>query len=337
MHLDGYTDKNSDFGYRGIMEKEFTLSAHGMSENDELVLQSLINIIDLRSNAHWSYAPGESANVLIIDVDSTEGRQFWDRLDTLDQNKIAIAYGVNQQGLSGYTRYALDKPLRSKKVLDLLEKVSQQKLKSIGLNDSSVSEEPATGHRRQFIQKIRELFESGSWGVRYKDQMLIINGEDYEAYTAQGLEQLYGLAEAPELALEIHELTKSDTQSARVRLKTFKYDEVLWHFSRHSRSLVSQLAGNKEFKIRRWPNLKKIRYQKDDVRVFGMLMKNWMSMDSLNASTDTGSLPGLLNALYMTGFLQTRNTESSSYRKTVSEVKKNKGLYSRIRNRLGIT
>jgi len=309
-----------------------------MSENDELVLQSLINIIDLRSAAHWSFATDDSANVLIVDIDSTEGRQLWTGLDSSGQDKIAIAYGENMNGLGENIQYLLDKPLRSKKVIDLLEKVSNQKLDTIGASKAPAAVDyPGEGHRRKFVQKLTELFDSGAWGIRYKDQMLIINGPDREAYTVAGLSDLRDLAEAPEIAMEINELSQADMTSARERLITYKYDEVVWYFSRfHSRSLMSGLSGHKEFKIRRWPNLKKINYRKEDVRLFGMLMKNWMSMNRLIQSEEEKSVIGLLNALYITGFLQLREEQSNNAQMNIQEEGETSGLYSRIRRRLGI-
>lgn len=319
------------------MEKVFTLSACCMSENDELVLQSLINIIDLRSAAHWSFATDDSANVLIVDIDSIEGRQLWTGLDSSGQDKIAIAYGENMNGLGDNIQYLLDKPLRSKKVIDLLEKVSNQKLENIGAAKASAGAYAGEGHRRKFVQKIQELFDSGAWGVRYKDQMLIINGANREAYTVGGLSDLGDLAEAPEMSMEISELSQADLTSARERLNTYKYDEVVWYFSRfHSRSLMSELSDNKEFKIRRWPNLKKINYRKEDVRLFGMLMKNWMSMNRLVQSEEEKSVIGLLNALYITGFLQLRVDQSNNAQMNIQEEGETRGLYSRIRRRLGI-
>jgi hypothetical protein len=319
------------------MEKVFTLSACCMSENDELVLQSLINIIDLRSNAHWSFSAGDSANVLIVDVDSNEGRQFWTGLGSSRQDKIAIAYGANREGLGENVKYLLDKPLRSKKVLDLLEQVSNQKLKSIGISESSGSTYAGDGHRRKFVQKIKELFDSGAWGIRYKGQMLIINGTAREAYTVGSLSDLSYLAEAPEISMEISELSHADVISAKERLNAFKFEEVIWYFSRfHSNNLISDLAGNKQYKIRRWPNLKKIQYQKEDVRLLGMLMKNWMSMEGMAQSEEEKNIVGMLNALYMTGFLQLRESQDNKMQMNMQEEGENKGLYSRIRRRLGI-
>lgn len=319
------------------MEKVFTLSACCMSENDELVLQSLINIIDLRSAAHWSFSSDDTANVLIVDVDSTEGRKLWSGLDVAQNNKITIAYGSNMQDLGGNTQYLLSKPLRSKSVIDLLEKVSNQKLKTIGVAESSTASYAGEGRRRKFVQKLKELFESGAWGVRYKNQMLIINGANGEAYTVGKLSDLDKLAEAPEIGMEINELSQADITSARERLNSYKYNEVLWYFSRfHTQDLISELSGHLEFKIKRWPNLKKINYRKEDVRLFGMLMKNWMSLERLAESEERLSVIGLLNALYMTGFLQQRNDQTNKAQINVQEEGETKGLYSRIRRRLGI-
>lgn len=96
------------------------LSVLHATRKDRMVMRSLLNLIGGRAHGpDWQLLDEPGGDVTIIDVDSSEGEQSWNRL--IHETGALIAM-TRERGFEAPV--VLNKPLRSREFLSLLEKVS---------------------------------------------------------------------------------------------------------------------------------------------------------------------------------------------------------------------
>lgn len=92
----------------------------GLSHTDEALLSSVLAIVSIRTDIHWTLGQVDNSNAYFIDADTAEGKDFIER------------YGENVATLI-YSRqsnpddvFILAKPLRAKALLEALMMIGLQ-------------------------------------------------------------------------------------------------------------------------------------------------------------------------------------------------------------------
>ncbi len=311
------------------MVRRITLGACGLDENDRLVLQSLINILELRSEVRWDFSSEGPGEISIVDLDSESGRRLWGEL-CRQPERVAIAYG----GQAEDAAYRLEKPLRSRSVLQLLQDISRERYVTEAESGEGQSG-PATAELsgKQFFQQLIDLFESGTWALRDGDRMLLIDGPRKRAWLRGPVDVLAGMARKSFARLQVLPIEAAALETAARSLDPISAPALIWYFARHHSLALQADLANRRYRLRRWPNLRQLGAGPDDARFCALLSRRWIAFTDLELVAGTRDAIGLLNALAAIGLLQVRPEERNPA--TAGTVVSG-GLFSRIRKRLGV-
>ncbi len=312
------------------MVRRITLGACGLDENDRLVLQSLINILELRSEVRWDFSAEAPGEISIVDLDTETGRRLWGEL-CRQPERVAIAYGGEAEGAP----YRLEKPLRSRSVLQLLQDISRERYVS-----EAEAEEPPTGPAtaelsgKQFFQQLIDLFESGTWALRDGEHMLLIDGPHKRAWLRGRVDALAGMARKSFSRIQVLPIEEAALETASRGLDSVSAAALIWYFARHHSLALQGDLANCRYRLRRWPNLRQLGVGADDARFCALLSRRWIAFSDLELVAGTQAAIGLLNALAATGLLQTRPADQAASADAAAPA--SGGLFSRIRRRLGV-
>jgi len=99
------------------MEDTLTLSTAGLSSKDHTVLKSLFALVERDLELPWRLSPEAEGDILLVDVDSDDGRSLWGRLSSSSHRHHCAAL-TRDRGFDA--PFLLHKPLRSRELLRLL-------------------------------------------------------------------------------------------------------------------------------------------------------------------------------------------------------------------------
>lgn len=127
------------------MSDTSTLSVLEASEKERTVMRSLLNLAGVRGGGGaWLVVDEPGGDVTIIDVDSEQGESRWLELREAGHNPIALT-----RRREFAAAHVLQKPLRSREFLNLLERVSSE---DVPVPGSAPIEEPARGGRLEWLE-----------------------------------------------------------------------------------------------------------------------------------------------------------------------------------------
>lgn len=137
------------------MEETLTLSTVGLSSKDHTVLKSLFALVERDLEQSWQLSPEAEGDILLVDVDTDDGRSLWGRLSGSDGLKCAAL----TRNRSFTAPFLLHKPLRSKQLLQLLNEYA---LASYGEAEEGAWHTLVVSHKPDFFA-LAEHLRRRSW------------------------------------------------------------------------------------------------------------------------------------------------------------------------------
>lgn len=312
-----------------------TISSRGLTEKDQLVLKSLIDLVINRTRYSWSYTESNPGDVAIIDADNLEspGDAFH---QLRGQQVIVVAYGDG--AVSDHTPFRIPKPIRAATLIAAINAI-ESSLEAGEDKDDGGTGQPAAPESRQANEQpaTRHLNNLGKSGLHIKagnlECLVDPTGNRYRITAGHSLEEL--LAQ-PDKTLEAATSTKGHDGLAD------------WHSSPSLRwklgialsagELVNNLHIGSRFKLLRWPPTDVTRSASHILNLCSLLSRK--SGASVEEITSRSAVPradtiAFINGAALAGALSVRAFGAAEQPAPQPRPEPQpKGLFEKIRDRL---
>lgn len=341
------------------MPQKFQLFTSHFSRSNELTLKVFLGLTKTDEVAEWEYTDDpEAAMALLIDVDSEKGKLELEDCIRKNKHQVLIAFSSNTQALPGNV-LVLPRPLRSAEVLPVLRQASER-----FLSFSQVQQVP---NERGFFQtnqlnssirkadvadvstKTRRVLEvlytnrNKILKITNKITCSVIFDMEHRRYYSADLtrEETDNLLISSVEGIRIEELNHEQYARAISNLEQQDLDILLWIVALgvSNGQLFSGLSPTGNYRLNRWPDLKKLGQNSLHLKLTALLRRGG-TIDYFADFLNTGprDIIDFINACYALNYLDIQ--EKSTIPKMVVEPKSSdankRGLFSRIRSRLGI-
>lgn len=104
------------------MVMQYTITAYGLTEQDQATLMSFLKVLDLGGVSPWVYSDGDAAEVVLVDSDQEEGQEFvWAHQIGVHDGKRMVSVGENTSGCEIF--HCLTKPLRCDNLREVFDEL----------------------------------------------------------------------------------------------------------------------------------------------------------------------------------------------------------------------
>ena len=99
---------------------QHTITAYGLTKQDQATLMSFLKVLNLGETSPWVYSGEETAEVVLVDLDHDEGKKFvWAYQIGVHDGKRMVSVGENTSGCQGV--HCLGKPLRCNNLREIFD------------------------------------------------------------------------------------------------------------------------------------------------------------------------------------------------------------------------
>jgi hypothetical protein len=317
-----------------------TISSRGLTDKDQLVLKSLIDLVITRTRHNWSYTDNTESDVAIVDTDNLSNLSSI--LNDLRAHRILAVEYSSREASSGVTPFRIPKPLRAANLISTINAV-EASLES----DETGPEQDSSAPPAQQSQA-RETLKTDTTA----SELLSGTGAQWLRITSG---ELYGVVEligdryqiSPGSTLD-ELLAQPDRQVQGVAAPDTS-DPSAWHKTRSLRwklghylsdgQLLNTLHGSSRFKLLRWPPSDVPRLAPHIMTLCALLgRKSGATLDEIVAESGIPKTDAIafINGAYMAKALSVRafNHAEKANPEAATEEPPPKGLFDKIRDRL---
>lgn len=92
------------------MYVQHKITAYGLNEHDQVILKSFLKVLNLDPSSPWVYSDEENAEVVLVDSDHEEGKEFVYGCEIgIHNGKVVVSVGKNISGCQ--SAHILNRPL----------------------------------------------------------------------------------------------------------------------------------------------------------------------------------------------------------------------------------
>ena len=342
------------------MAQKFQLFTSHFSRSNALTLKVFLGLTKTDEVAEWEYTDDqEAAMALLIDVDDEKGKLELEDCIRKNKRQVLIAFSSKTQGFPENI-LVLPRPLRSAEVLPILRQASERFLNFS--QAQQVSNEQSFPRNTQPNSSTRKIDTVGVPAksrrvleVLYANRnkiLKVISGGIYSAifdmehrryYSADFTrEEMDNLLISSIVGIQIEEINRGQCTQAIYNLEPQDLDVLLWivALAVSNGQLFSGLSSTGNYRLNRWPDLKKLGQNSLHLKLTALLRRGG-TIDYFADFLNTGprDIIDFINACYVLNYLDFQE-KSTAVPKVAVEPKSpdanKRGLFSRIRSRLGI-
>lgn len=322
----------------------------------KILLKSLVGIFGHRANSNdeWTYLDEGLADVVIIDYDEMQNRP-------MEKSKLGIYVGLSEDyNRIKHLSFTLQKPVRSRDLLHLLnqldEHMQQQQASPFvqaSVTTTAITRTPKPSVRENHLDTIFSLIKKNPESllrICLDDQLFYLDGEKKKVFLPANFSYKH-------LAMSNHLTYRQVSHLPDEALKTIFLADFFYEFTLQQQEvkLLAELDKNCNFQLRQWPQFSN-HQAKGLVRISAYFSKHKATLQKAAQDLSLGmeELIGFLNGVHAQNLLVfeagmalnnnvfeprdaattvTTLTEETHHH---SDVKPLGGLFSRIRQRLGI-
>ena len=117
-----------------MVEMQHKVTAYGLNQHGQAMLKSLLKVLNLGVVSPWVYSDEENAEVMIVDSEQEEGKEFvyWCQIG-MHNGKIMVSVGENTSGCQ--STHLLTRPLSCGNLRRVFDKLTDA---NGGLVDDSI-------------------------------------------------------------------------------------------------------------------------------------------------------------------------------------------------------
>ena len=318
------------------MQQPWKITARHLSKNGELLLGTLLTSDKIVPISTWSYSIAHSANdcaALVVDVDSPDGRSFWQQWR--ERGPVLIPYTTVPQDYAD-TKLVLPKPLRSSELTGLLRELLVALLDrpAGALVAPATLAKPATNDTKSLLQTLLEVRD---WPVAVRK-----NGVEL-LFDLRRLRYFSGddhLAPAVLLAQDSRDFSIEPQESGAESVAEHDLVPALRQFvARHPGRLLPWLTDGDLFKLKRWPDFRRIKYEPKHVKIAVAIKQQ--AHDALyiaeRCAVDYREVVDFINLFHLLGYVERQTPATGSVSAATPAARPQRAtLLGKIRRRLGI-
>jgi len=328
-------------------KRSFGISLIGMGPGQIAVLKSMLLMLEGRLSTGWQIEEDQNtgnAGVLIINSDSLDGAIALAG-QTLAPGKILAVF--RDPAASVVVKYPkdatlLDAPLRVMNLLDVLNEVAL-KLDSSIVEASSKAPQIAQSKPNAFILALHEMKGRGVgvFRMRIEQHELIFFCAEKKIYFTGMTADLLAAAESD--TLSVLPVAAGDAVLQQAGENASPWDSVLWSLGLGAGQgkLLTWLASNCTYKLRRWPDTSLLKNRSSFVRLAARFAKEFVSPEEVAQKSGAANrdIADFLNACSLCGYLISGERKQTLVEETLAAPaasEQKKSLFGRIRSKLGL-
>ena len=330
--------KNKSSLIKNDMENVIKITSRHMSLNGELILKVMLSGCQLFHDKNCSYNRNyelDDCPVIIIDIDNSEGKLLWHKLDFSGDSIIKIAYTAKPENYPNES-YFLKKPIRynelNRLVGDLKPVIKKDSSNITAVNDNlkeenqpSILLETVLNNRDKIIQ----LYTEAETIIIDSNRLLYFGSSDEEMEIILASDSSFH--EIVFLENSIIDLGNESYDLSNPLIKVIS--------QRFNGKLLSRLNDRDHFKLARWPNFKKNRYNPTYVKIAVALSNKFSDIASVVklCKVSYEEVVVFINICYaLNNLVVQTNAEPVATKNLDSKKRKEPVFLAKIRNRLGI-
>lgn len=341
------------------MAEKLRLATRYLSARHSTTLNILLALTRNNPTAYWDHTDNpKAADAILVDTDSPEGQLLVTKLDA-EKNYVVIAHGESSGTLPDGVLF-LPKPLVSTNLLPILEQAARLHLKISHSDPSAVVNASASPDRSASAdaaspRRIIDLLVSKSESIlaiasASPTQYAVIFDKKRRCYYQDG-----SIIDVPSVLLgavssyrRVDEMPRERLEGAIKNLIVADLDPVLWKagLTASNGALYGNLPESGYYKLRYWPDLKKLGFNIVHMKVASVLRQGGAIFSIANMTqVPTEEVINFINVCYFLSYLEpvaggpTSARSASTPEKSERDLEvaqQKRGLFSRIRSRLGL-
>jgi hypothetical protein len=324
------------------------LSTAGLSIRDEILVKSLLTIIESKTNAAWVFS--ELGDAVICDPQTPEGQQAVKQYKNFGK-PVCIYFGEEEQSqpdslfLKPPIRvmsviFALNwasKHLEDKGLIATNPQVSAVKASAIAAENQVSPQDlhPLSLRLYELQKQPQHAFEIAApdgtrLGLSFSKRCYWFEGDLQRIWdaTASGL-------------LQTLKLSEEDVDRILQSRQVGNIEKLWWKAGLKASDgeiLLPNLQRQSEYRLKRWPDVSAISVDPAFMRLAGLLTKRAWTITVLHEQTQipVAKIISFFNASEMSGFLKQAQELSPPKPVETLPATTNTSLFSRLRSRLGI-
>lgn len=320
------------------------LGSIGLSTKDETVLKALVDLLGARTHETWVYSTPDKADVILLDGDSAGAVALWESAYP-GSTESTIVYSSNKAAVPVPVHRHLTKPLRAADLIAHLNAIGES------VSPGSTSEQVLESRARSNEDAVpagslpQTIFDTkaGYLTISLSDYTLILNRDERSCVITGTVEQVVeGLvAQQGKLAVSFSQRKPEHLSEASVWLGD---RSILWQLTLYLShgKLLQQFGVNDALRLTRWPPPSLLKNNPDLLNLCALLSRR--SGASFSEASEylklaDSDLAGFLNAAAVCGMLVQNSAQVMARKRPAVKdeaEKAAKGLFARLRSRLGI-
>ncbi len=336
------------------MADKYYISEKGLTEKNKRVLRSFLKLLrGLQEN--WAFMEQGIGQVVIIDVDHKNGKQYWDDLIKHPDNPVCVAFSQHHQADSTTYTYQLDNPLHSPQLINVLRTIladqqdrsksqAEQSLQIIDPNQEHRSSTEPINDNEQFnpdnyltgyLAKLKQ--QTNSVYLVCGEGQLLYQCPKQQFFCSSNLGKLMALCRQPIDTVDKKTLNSQEITAISENMKSISYDNLRWFSSLAGSQgrLLAILEPSDIFQLSRWPDFSRLPKRSYHFRLAAFMSKNATTIEQISQNTgiNENKVIDFINTCQIFGYLIIR--QQVQYQEKIL-TKEKVGLFAHIRKRLGL-
>jgi hypothetical protein len=294
--------------------RQLTLTTIGLSIRDEMRVKSMLQLVEGKTAATWTYSEEAVADLAICEPESALARAVMRQ--ALQRGKPRCVSLVRQGAAAPEDTQAVYAPLRVSDFISLLDAT----LAAQDIDTSLTTQELVAASRAEAVaqnegfllaQALRDIV------ARSEPRTHLIARGDVSIYVqpAQAIvlanrdlspELIADLAQASS-SVEVRELGSEDSLPGASELRRHSLQYLLWNCGQlgATTDLLPWLPRMARFRLQRWPDFGRLGHKTWQVRLTSILMNNAYTPQQMThlAAQPIANIRGFLNACALCGLL----------------------------------
>ncbi|TNE72449.1 MAG: hypothetical protein EP339_13565 [Gammaproteobacteria bacterium] len=306
-----------------------TLSCKGLTDKDQLVLRSLVDLMISRTSDDWTYSEEGESDVVIVDTDNlSDPRNVIDEIEA--RNGVAIEY--SNSNTSDTSRLRIQKPLRAANLISVFNSVESR------LTRGEIPNTNNTGNTAGDTAGILDLISAGKatlLRVSSRDSSCVIDLSSCR-YSIRGSLSLAELLVSPEKAITT--LAPEEPQGHEDDWQPMPSLQWLVGMKLSGGELIGNLHAGSRFKLHHWPPADLAKLEPQAMTLSAILSrKSGATIDEVVAKSGIpdSDIIRFINGAYLAKAISIRAVSTDTEDDTPNRPEPpSKGLFDMIRNRL---
>jgi len=233
------------------------IATHALSDSNQQFFNFMLKLIKKQLKTNWILGQQDNANVIVVDVDQPQGRQFWHSHQG-SQRLIAFSWSNALK-----TRWYLPKPLRD--IQPLVEVLNQ--FTNLYVPITSAESTPQFEPQYYLLGLIQEALKAEKpQCFRYGAMALYLLPEPQQCFMLPtDLKQLKLFCGMQAIDIEQTRLSEVEllSQIQQDNLHLYRLETILWLstlYASHGRLMIGY-EKTQQLRLKSWPNFTKLPYK----------------------------------------------------------------------------